>query len=178
MFAKLLSLAALAAAANAEHWIFGGSRPIVTTRLDSIVNPNAVRPPPRPRSITFARVGFARSTERVRAYLAPVSLLCRLVATFTPSSGRAVSRTCTMRTTSPRASARPSLCSPTSPTTGRPSCTIAISRLDSLARYLSQFSPASRRLSLHRRGDCAGLESRKSCGAIYMQRRRRRWFLD
>ncbi|TBU27996.1 WSC-domain-containing protein [Dichomitus squalens] len=42
MFAKLLSLAALVAAANAEHWIFGGSRPIVTTRLDSIVNPNAI----------------------------------------------------------------------------------------------------------------------------------------
>ena len=45
MFSKLLSLAALLAVANAEHWIFGGSRPIVTTRLDSIVNPNAVRHP-------------------------------------------------------------------------------------------------------------------------------------
>ncbi|PIL30120.1 hypothetical protein GSI_07738 [Ganoderma sinense ZZ0214-1] len=42
MFAKLLSVAALVAAANAEHWIFGGSRPIITTRLDSIVNPDAI----------------------------------------------------------------------------------------------------------------------------------------
>ncbi|KAI0754011.1 hypothetical protein C8Q80DRAFT_1093669 [Daedaleopsis nitida] len=42
MFANLVSLAALAAVANAEHWIFGGSRPIVTTRLDSIVNPDAI----------------------------------------------------------------------------------------------------------------------------------------
>ena len=44
MFAKLLSIAALVAAANAEHWIFGGSRPIITTRLDSIVNSGGVRP--------------------------------------------------------------------------------------------------------------------------------------
>ena len=43
MFANLLSLAALVAVANAEHWIFGGSRPIVTTRLDPIVNPDGVR---------------------------------------------------------------------------------------------------------------------------------------
>ena len=43
MFANLLSLAALLAVANAEHWIFGGSRPIVTTRLDPIVNPDGVR---------------------------------------------------------------------------------------------------------------------------------------
>ncbi|KAI1789214.1 WSC-domain-containing protein [Ganoderma leucocontextum] len=42
MFSKLLPVAALVAVANAEHWIFGGSRPIVTTRLDSIVNPGAV----------------------------------------------------------------------------------------------------------------------------------------
>ncbi|TFK85981.1 WSC-domain-containing protein [Polyporus arcularius HHB13444] len=42
MFSQLLSLVALAAVANAEHWIFGGSRPIVTTRLDSIVNPGAI----------------------------------------------------------------------------------------------------------------------------------------
>ena len=43
MFSNLLSLAALAAVANAEHWIFGGSRPIITERLDSIVNPGTVR---------------------------------------------------------------------------------------------------------------------------------------
>ncbi|KAI0367419.1 WSC-domain-containing protein [Pilatotrama ljubarskyi] len=42
MFSKLISLAALAAVANAEHWIFGGSKLIAQTRLDSIVNPNAV----------------------------------------------------------------------------------------------------------------------------------------
>ena len=42
MFPKLLSLAALAAVVNAEHWIFGGSKLIATTRLDSIVSPNAV----------------------------------------------------------------------------------------------------------------------------------------
>ncbi|KAM5541687.1 hypothetical protein V8D89_004668 [Ganoderma adspersum] len=42
MFAKLLSVAALVAAANAEHWIFGGSRPIITTRLDSIVNSGGI----------------------------------------------------------------------------------------------------------------------------------------
>ncbi|RPD60379.1 WSC-domain-containing protein [Lentinus tigrinus ALCF2SS1-7] len=42
MFSKLLSLAALAAVANAEHWIFGGSRPIATTRLDSIVSPGGI----------------------------------------------------------------------------------------------------------------------------------------
>lgn len=53
MFSKLLSLAALAAVANAEHWIFGGSRPIITERLDPIINPGAVsacspqRPAPR-----------------------------------------------------------------------------------------------------------------------------------
>ena len=43
MFSKLLSIAALVAAANAEHWIFGGSRPIITTRLDSVVNSGEVR---------------------------------------------------------------------------------------------------------------------------------------
>ena len=50
MFSKLLSLAALAAVANAEHWIFGGSRPIITERLDPIINPGAVsaRSPQRP----------------------------------------------------------------------------------------------------------------------------------
>ncbi|KAI0659966.1 WSC-domain-containing protein [Cubamyces menziesii] len=42
MFPKLLSLAALAAVVNAEHWIFGGSKLIATTRLDSIVSPNAI----------------------------------------------------------------------------------------------------------------------------------------
>ena len=39
---KLLSLAAVVAVANAEYWIFGGSRPIVTTRLDPIIFPNSV----------------------------------------------------------------------------------------------------------------------------------------
>ena len=39
---KVLSLAALVAVANAEHWIFGGSRPIITERLDPIINPGAV----------------------------------------------------------------------------------------------------------------------------------------
>ena len=42
MFSKLLSLAALVATANAEHWIFGGSRPIIPERLDPIINPGAV----------------------------------------------------------------------------------------------------------------------------------------
>ncbi|KAI0765890.1 hypothetical protein BD413DRAFT_637146 [Trametes elegans] len=42
MFSKLVSLAALAAVANAEHWIFGGSKLIAQTRLDSIVNPGAL----------------------------------------------------------------------------------------------------------------------------------------
>ncbi|KAI0676190.1 WSC-domain-containing protein [Trametes maxima] len=42
MFSKLISLAALATAVNAEHWIFGGSKLIAQTRLDSIVNPNAI----------------------------------------------------------------------------------------------------------------------------------------
>ena len=41
-FSKLLSLAAVVAVANAEYWIFGGSRPIVTTRLDPILFPNTV----------------------------------------------------------------------------------------------------------------------------------------
>ena len=41
-FSKLLSLAAVVAVANAEYWIFGGSRPIVTTRLDPIIFPNSV----------------------------------------------------------------------------------------------------------------------------------------
>ncbi|KAI9062007.1 WSC-domain-containing protein, partial [Trametes sanguinea] len=42
MFSKLVSLAALAAVANAEHWIFGGTKLIAQTRLDSIVNPDAL----------------------------------------------------------------------------------------------------------------------------------------
>ncbi|CDO71008.1 hypothetical protein BN946_scf184844.g12 [Trametes cinnabarina] len=42
MFSKLVSLAALAAVANAEHWIFGGTAPIAQTRLDSIVNPGTI----------------------------------------------------------------------------------------------------------------------------------------
>ncbi|KAL1948678.1 hypothetical protein VTO73DRAFT_10484 [Trametes versicolor] len=42
MFSKLLSLAALAAVANAEHWIFGGSKLIVQTRLDPVVNQGTV----------------------------------------------------------------------------------------------------------------------------------------
>ncbi|OSD05015.1 WSC-domain-containing protein [Trametes coccinea BRFM310] len=42
MFSKLVSLAALAAVANAEHWIFGGTKLIAQTRLDSIVNPDAI----------------------------------------------------------------------------------------------------------------------------------------
>ncbi|KAM5543649.1 hypothetical protein V8D89_002900 [Ganoderma adspersum] len=41
-FSKLLSLAAVVAVANAEYWIFGGSRPIVTTRLDPIIFPNSI----------------------------------------------------------------------------------------------------------------------------------------
>ncbi|TFK82879.1 WSC-domain-containing protein [Polyporus arcularius HHB13444] len=40
---KLVLLAALVGLANAQgYWIFAGSRPIVTTRLDSIVAPNAI----------------------------------------------------------------------------------------------------------------------------------------
>ncbi|KAH9912318.1 WSC-domain-containing protein [Epithele typhae] len=42
MLSKLFTLASLALAVNAEHWIFGGSRPIVTERLDSIVNPGGI----------------------------------------------------------------------------------------------------------------------------------------
>ena len=57
MFSQLLSLAALAAIANAEHWIFGGSRPIITTRLDSIVNPNAVS------GRSFSRSSKSRDAE-------------------------------------------------------------------------------------------------------------------
>ncbi|KAI0687522.1 WSC-domain-containing protein [Earliella scabrosa] len=41
-FSKLAALASLVALVNAEHWIFGGSRPIVTTRLDPIISPGAV----------------------------------------------------------------------------------------------------------------------------------------
>ena len=55
MFAKLLSIAALVAAANAEHWIFGGSRPIITTRLDLIVNSGGVCPL-QPLLASFARI--------------------------------------------------------------------------------------------------------------------------
>lgn len=40
---KLLSLVSLAAVVTAdEYWIFGGSRPIVTTRLDPVVSPDEV----------------------------------------------------------------------------------------------------------------------------------------
>ncbi|KAI0628684.1 WSC-domain-containing protein [Trametes polyzona] len=42
MFAKLLSLATLVAAVNAEHWIFGGSKLIAQTRLDPVVNSGSV----------------------------------------------------------------------------------------------------------------------------------------
>ena len=44
MFSKLLSLAALAAVANAqsEYWIFGGSRPIITERIDPIIDAGTV----------------------------------------------------------------------------------------------------------------------------------------
>ena len=41
---KLSSLVLLAAAVNAEYWIFGGLKPIVTTRLDPVINPNTVSP--------------------------------------------------------------------------------------------------------------------------------------
>ena len=36
------TLVPLAAVVSAEHWIFGGVRPIATTRLDPVSNPNAV----------------------------------------------------------------------------------------------------------------------------------------
>ncbi|KAI0760779.1 WSC-domain-containing protein [Fomes fomentarius] len=40
---KVLSLVSLAAVVTAdEYWIFGGSRPIVTTRLDPLVNPDEI----------------------------------------------------------------------------------------------------------------------------------------
>ncbi|TFK82488.1 WSC-domain-containing protein [Polyporus arcularius HHB13444] len=39
---KLVSLVLLAAAVNAEYWIFGGLKPIVTTRLDPVISPNEV----------------------------------------------------------------------------------------------------------------------------------------
>ncbi|KAI0754006.1 WSC-domain-containing protein [Daedaleopsis nitida] len=43
VFSKLLSVAALAAVVAADnYWIFGGSRPIVTTRLDPVVSPNSL----------------------------------------------------------------------------------------------------------------------------------------
>ncbi|KAI0823488.1 WSC-domain-containing protein [Trametes gibbosa] len=42
MFSKLFAFAALAAVANAEHFIMGGSKLIVQTRLDPIVNPGKV----------------------------------------------------------------------------------------------------------------------------------------
>ncbi|KAH9848786.1 hypothetical protein C2E23DRAFT_738784 [Lenzites betulinus] len=41
MLSKLIAFAALAAVANAEHWIFGGSRVLTNERIDPIVNPNA-----------------------------------------------------------------------------------------------------------------------------------------
>ena len=41
---SLVSLVLLAAAVNAEYWIFGGLKPIVTTRLDPVINPNSVYP--------------------------------------------------------------------------------------------------------------------------------------
>ena len=40
MHTSVWSLIALAAAVNAEHWIFGATRPIVTTRLDPVIMPN------------------------------------------------------------------------------------------------------------------------------------------
>ena len=53
-FAKLFSLAALAAVVNADtYWIFGGSRPIVTTRLDPVVSPGQVNA----LIVTLGRVG-------------------------------------------------------------------------------------------------------------------------
>ena len=40
---RLFALVSLAAVVTAdEYWIFGGSRPIVTTRLDPVVSPGAV----------------------------------------------------------------------------------------------------------------------------------------
>lgn len=38
-----LLVSALTASLTNAHWIFGGTRPIVTERLDSIVSPNEVR---------------------------------------------------------------------------------------------------------------------------------------
>ena len=38
----LSTFVALAAVVNAEHWAFGDVRPIVTTRLDPVINPDAV----------------------------------------------------------------------------------------------------------------------------------------
>ncbi|EJF58364.1 WSC-domain-containing protein [Dichomitus squalens LYAD-421 SS1] len=41
-FSKLLSLAAVVTVARAQYWIFGGTPPIVTTRLDPVVSPNSI----------------------------------------------------------------------------------------------------------------------------------------
>ncbi|KAI1789216.1 WSC-domain-containing protein [Ganoderma leucocontextum] len=41
---SLWTLVVLAAMANAEHWIFGGTRPIVTTRLDPVIMPDEIGP--------------------------------------------------------------------------------------------------------------------------------------
>ncbi|RDX43613.1 WSC-domain-containing protein [Lentinus brumalis] len=38
----LVLLASLLGVANAQYWIFGGSRPIVTTRLDPVISPGSV----------------------------------------------------------------------------------------------------------------------------------------
>ena len=47
MFSKFLLLfASVAAAQGVEYWTFGGTRPIINERLDSIVNPGGVRTPP------------------------------------------------------------------------------------------------------------------------------------
>ncbi|KAI0765931.1 WSC-domain-containing protein [Trametes elegans] len=42
MFTRILSFAALAAVVSAEYWTFGGTSLITQTRLDSIVNPDAI----------------------------------------------------------------------------------------------------------------------------------------
>ncbi|TBU43439.1 WSC-domain-containing protein [Dichomitus squalens] len=42
MHTALWTLVTLATVVSAEHWIFGGVRPIVTTRLDPVISPNAI----------------------------------------------------------------------------------------------------------------------------------------
>ncbi|KAM5541685.1 hypothetical protein V8D89_004666 [Ganoderma adspersum] len=44
MRTSLWSLIALAGTVNAEHWIFGATRPIVATRLDPVIMPNQIGP--------------------------------------------------------------------------------------------------------------------------------------